>query len=199
MLARVQTSPTPSPRLAVILNRRARGCSPVVVDRLARIVRPDTRRTVMLAVDHGYFMGPTTRLEAPVTTIAPLLPFVDSLMLTRGVLRQAVPAAPTVPIVLRVSGGTSILASDLSNEGVTTTVKEALRLNAAAVALSIFVGSPHEHQTLLNLSTLVSEAEEYGVPVLAVTALGQALRPAGFAAEIGAGVEAALAALDESD
>jgi len=144
-------------------------------NRLARIVRPDTRRTVMLAVDHGYFMGPTTRLEAPVTTIAPLLPFVDSLMLTRGVLRQAVPAAPTVPIVLRVSGGTSILASDLSNEGVTTTVKEALRLNAAAVALSIFVGSPHEHQTLLNLSTLVSEAEEYGVPVLAVTAVGKEL------------------------
>ena len=126
----------------------------------------------MLAVDHGYFLGPTTGLEIPSKTIAPLLEYADSLMLTRGVLRTSVDAATSTPVVLRVSGGTSILGT-LSNEEITTTIKDAIRLNVAGVALSIFVGSEHEKQTLINLANLVSEGEEYGIPVLAVTAVGK--------------------------
>lgn len=141
-------------------------------NRMARIIKPETGHTVMLAVDHGYFLGPTRGLEVPGKTIEPLLPYADSLMLTRGVLRTSVDANISVPIVLRVSGGTSILGN-LSNEGITTTVKEAIRLNVAAVALSIFVGSDHEKETLLNLTNLINEAEEYGIPVLAVTAVGK--------------------------
>jgi putative autoinducer-2 (AI-2) aldolase len=141
-------------------------------NRLSRIIKPDTGRTVMLAVDHGYFLGPTAGLEVPRRTIEPLLPYADSLMLTRGVLRTSVPPEADIPIVLRVSGGTSIL-SELSNEGTTVSLKDAVRLNVAAVALSIFVGSPCERQTLLNLANLVDEAEEYGIAVLAVTAVGK--------------------------
>ena len=141
-------------------------------NRLSRIIRPQTGRTVMLAVDHGYFLGPTGGLEVPRKTIKPLLPYADSLMLTRGVLRTSVPADADIPIVLRVSGGTSILG-ELSNEGLTCSIKDALRLNVAAVALSIFVGSPHEKETLLSLANLVNEAEEVGIPVLAVTAVGK--------------------------
>lgn len=144
-------------------------------NRIERIIRPDTGRTVMLAVDHGYFLGPTTRLEVPRQTLAPLLAHVDSLMLTRGILRTSMPPAAGVSIVLRVSGGASILGEDLANEGITTTMKEAVRLNVAAVALSVFVGTPYERQTLLNLASLVSEGEEYGIPVLAVTAVGKEL------------------------
>ncbi|MDI6840514.1 MAG: 3-hydroxy-5-phosphonooxypentane-2,4-dione thiolase [bacterium] len=142
-------------------------------NRIARIIKPDTGRTVMLAVDHGYFLGPTSGLEVPSKTIAPLFPYADSLMLTRGVLRTSVDANADIPIVLRVSGGTSILDDDLSNEGITTSIKEAIRLNVAGVALSIFVGSPHEKETLLSLANLINEAEEYGIPVLAVTAVGK--------------------------
>ena len=141
-------------------------------NRMARIIKPETGHTVMLAVDHGYFLGPTSGLEVPGKTIEPLLPYADSLMLTRGVLRTSVDASSPVPIVLRVSGGTSILGN-LSNEGITATMKEAIRLNVAAVALSIFVGSDHEKQTLLSLANLINEAEEYGIPVLAVTAVGK--------------------------
>ncbi len=141
-------------------------------NRIARIIKPETGHTVMLAVDHGYFLGPTSGLEVPGKTIEPLLPYADSLMLTRGVLRTSVDANSSVPIVLRVSGGTSILGN-LSNEGITTTVKEAIRLNVAAVALSIFVGSDHEKETLLSLANRINEAEEYGIPVLAVTAVGK--------------------------
>jgi len=139
-------------------------------NRLSRIMKGG--KTVMLAVDHGYFQGPTTGLENPRETIAPLLPYADSLMLTRGVLRTSVDAAASVPIVLRVSGGTSVL-KELSNEGVTTSIEEALRLNASALAVSIFVGSENEKQTLLNLSELVNGGERYGIPVLAVTAVGR--------------------------
>jgi len=139
-------------------------------NRLSRVTRP--AGTVMLAVDHGYFQGPTTGLENPRRTIAPLLPYADSLMLTRGVLRTSVDPGNGIPIVLRVSGGTSIL-KELSNEGVTTSIEEALRLNASAVAASVFVGSENEKQTLLNLSQLVDEGERVGMPVLAVTAVGR--------------------------
>ena len=144
-------------------------------NRLSRIIKPDTGRSVMLAVDHGYFMGPTHRLEEPRKTIAPLLPYADAIMLTRGTLRTSVDPGANIPIELRVSGGASILSESLSNESITTSLLEAIRLNAAAIALSIFVGSLHEHQTLTNLAKLVDEGEEHGIPVLAVTAVGKEL------------------------
>jgi len=144
-------------------------------NRLARIIRPHSGRGVMLAVDHGYFLGPTERLEVPRKTIQPLLPYADSLMLTRGVLRTSVDEKYPIPVVLRVSGGSSIIGKDLSNEKITTSIKEAIRLNATALALSIFVGAPYEHESLVNLGKLVDEGEEYGMPVLAVTAVGKEL------------------------
>lgn len=139
-------------------------------NRFSRVMR--SGKTVMLAVDHGYFQGPTTGLENPRKTITPLIPYADSLMLTRGVLRTSVDPEQDVPIVLRVSGGTSIL-KELSNEGVTTSIEEAVRLNASAVAVSIFVGSEYEKESLMNLSHLVDEGERFGIPVLAVTAVGR--------------------------
>lgn len=129
----------------------------------------------MLACDHGYFMGPTRKLEDPRATISPLVPHVDVVSVTRGILRSSVDPAWDLPILLRVSGGTSILQEDLSNEGITTSMKEAVRLNATAVSLSIFVGAPNEKQTLLNLGRLVDEGEEYGMPVMAITAVGKEL------------------------
>ncbi len=141
-------------------------------NRLARIIRPETGRAVMLAVDHGYFLGPTSGLEDARTAIEPLTPYADALMLTRGVLRSSVGTGVGAPIVLRVSGGTSIL-SELSNEGITASMEDAIRLNVSAVALSIFVGAEHERQTLLSLTQLVDEGERYGIPVLAVTAVGR--------------------------
>ncbi len=144
-------------------------------NRLAKIIKPQDNRALMLAVDHGYFLGPTEKLENPKKTIAPLLKYCDSLMLTRGVERTSVDPNTSVPMVLRVSGGSSIIGEDLSQEQITVTMKEALRLNASAVAMSMFVGSKYENQTIVNLGKLVSEGEEYGIPVLAVTAVGKEL------------------------
>jgi putative autoinducer-2 (AI-2) aldolase len=140
--------------------------------RLAHIIPPTTGRAVMLAVDHGYFLGPTSGLERPRETVTPLLPHADSLMLTRGVLRQCVDPASRVSVVLRVSGGTSIL-TELSNEEITVSMEDAVRLNVSAVALSIFVGTENERRTLANLARLVDLGEQYGIPVLAVTAVGK--------------------------
>jgi len=141
-------------------------------NRLARIIKPEDNRAVMLAVDHGYFLGPTTGLEEPRKTIEPLVPYADSIMLTRGVLRTSVDPQSGVPIVLRVSGGTSIL-KELSNEEITVSIEDAVRLNVSAMALSIFVGSEFEKETLVSLARLVDEGERYGIPVLAVTAVGK--------------------------
>ena len=127
----------------------------------------------MLAVDHGYFLGPTERLENPARAVRPLVQHCDSLMLTRGVLRACVNPNSRVPVVLRVSGGPSIIGEDLSDEQVTVGIRDALRLGASALAMSVFVGARHERQTVVNLGRLVDEAEEFGVPVLAVTAVGK--------------------------
>src|SRR5919109_923391 len=142
-------------------------------NRISKIIRPEDNRCVMLAVDHGYFLGPTERLEIPSNTIKPLLSYADSLMLTRGILRTSVNPNTSVPIVLRVSGGSSVIGEDLSNETITTSIEEAIRLNAICLALSIFVGSKYEHQTLSNLAKLVDTGEKYGIPVLGVTAVGK--------------------------
>jgi putative autoinducer-2 (AI-2) aldolase len=127
----------------------------------------------MFAIDHGYFMGPTTGLENPQETVLPLLPYADSLMLTRGILQYCIPKRTNMPIVLRVSSGNSILNDDLSNEELCVSIEDAIRLNASAAAFSIYVGAEHEHQSIVEFSKLVNEAHRYDIPVLAVTAVGK--------------------------
>jgi putative autoinducer-2 (AI-2) aldolase len=145
-----------------------------IENRLSRLIREDGR-CQFLPIDHGYFQGPTSCLEKPSETIEGLLPYADGLFVTRGVLRSSVPSNTSTPIILRVSGGTSIIGADLSNETLTTSIDEIIRLNAAAVGISIFVGSDYEKQTLTNLSQLVNRCEPYGIPVMAVTAVGKEL------------------------
>jgi 3-hydroxy-5-phosphonooxypentane-2,4-dione thiolase len=141
-------------------------------NRLSRIINPEVGRCLMLAVDHGYFQGPTTGLRDLGKTVNPLLPYADALMITRGALKNWIPAEINKPIVLRVSGGPSIL-NELSNETITTSIEEAIRINASAITCSVFIGSEHEKQTVTNLSKLVNEGEANGIPVLAVTAVGK--------------------------
>ncbi|MHB1131792.1 MAG: 3-hydroxy-5-phosphonooxypentane-2,4-dione thiolase [Chloroflexota bacterium] len=143
-------------------------------NRLAQVI-PNDGRCFFMPIDHGYFLGPTASLERPGETVKPLLPFADALFCTRGVLRQCIDPTNAKPIILRVSGGTSIVGPDLADEGITTSIPEVLRLNVAAVGISVFIGTPYERQTLLNLSKLVSDCEDFGIPVMAVTAVGKEL------------------------
>ncbi|MFH1448868.1 MAG: 3-hydroxy-5-phosphonooxypentane-2,4-dione thiolase [bacterium] len=143
-------------------------------NRLSQLIQSDGK-CMFMPIDHGYFLGPTRNLEKPGETIKPLLPYFDALFVTRGVLRSCLDPTNTKPIILRVSGGTSIIGKDLANEIITTSIKDALRLNVAALGISIFIGSDYEKETLSNLANLVNEAEEYGLPVMAVTAVGKEL------------------------
>jgi putative autoinducer-2 (AI-2) aldolase len=145
-----------------------------MANRLAQLI-PSDGRCLFLPVDHGYFQGPTRKLEEPRETIEPLLPYADAIFITRGVVRSSVDPDNTKPIILRVSGGTSMVGADLANEGITTGIDEVIRLNASAMGLSIFVGTDYEKDSLLNLSKLVDEGERYGIPVMAVTAVGKEL------------------------
>lgn len=143
-------------------------------NRMAQLIQSDGH-CMFLPIDHGYFQGPTRKLEQPGKTIEPLLPYSDALFVTRGVLRSAIDPRNTKPIILRISGGTSMVGADLANEGITTSMEEAVRLNVAAVGISVFIGSEYERQSLLNLGKLVDEGEKYGIPVMAVTAVGREL------------------------
>ena len=163
-------------------------------NRLSKVISPKTGKTVMLAVDHGYFQGPTTGLRELKKAVEPLIPYADCLFITRGMLRNCVDPQTKIPVFLRVSGGPSVLKEDLSDEYITTSMLEALRLNAVGVGMSIFVGSPNESRTVANLGKLVNEAEVHNMPVLAITAVGKEMaRDARYlglacriAAEIGA-------------
>lgn len=141
-------------------------------NRLARIFRPSSGRTVMLAIDHGYFQGPTPGLERVDLNIVPLLPYCDALMLTRGVLRTTIPASFGQGIVVRASGGPSFM-KELSNERLAIDVEDAARLNVAAMAVQVFVGAEYETQSIKNLTTLVDIGYRLGIPVLGVTAVGR--------------------------
>jgi len=126
-----------------------------------------------MPIDHGYFQGPTSGLEQPAQTIKPLIKYTDALFCTRGVLRSVIPAGLDKPVILRVSGCTSMAGKDLANEELTTCVEDVIRVNASSVGVSVFIGSDYEKQTLKNLSTMVNECERYGIPVMAVTAVGR--------------------------
>ena len=166
--ASVLTQPEPFP---------IKGCGALdwgMQSRLARIFRPSTRRTVMLAIDHGYFQGPTSGLERVDLSIVPLLPYADALMTTRGMIRSTIPPAAGPPIVLRASGGPSVLR-ELSNEQLAVGMEDAVRINACAVAVQVFIGGEYETQSVRNMTRLVDAGQRYGIPVLAVTAVGREL------------------------
>lgn len=140
-------------------------------NRLSRIFNPQSGRTVMLAIDHGYFQGPTTGLERIDLSILPLVPYADTLMLTRGILRSIVPPSMSKSVVLRVSGGTSIL-KELSNEQIVVDIEESIRLNVCAMAVQVFIGGEFEKESIINMTKMVDIGTRYGIPTLAVTAVG---------------------------
>jgi 3-hydroxy-5-phosphonooxypentane-2,4-dione thiolase len=141
-------------------------------NRMAKIFSPASGRTVMLAIDHGYFQGPTSGLERVDVNIVPLAPFADALMLTRGMLRSTIPSSVNGGIVLRASGGPSIL-KELSNEQIAVDIEDAVRLNVSALAVQVFIGGEYETQSVNNMTRLVDLGNRYGLPILAVTAVGK--------------------------
>lgn len=143
-----------------------------MANRLSRTIKPDGH-CFYLAMDHGYFQGPTSCLEKPGQAAEPLLPYVDALFVTRGVLRAAISSTMSPALILRVSGGNSMVGQDLANEEVTTSIDEIIRVNAAAVGISVYIGSAYEHQSLMALSKLINDCAAYGIPVMAVTAVGR--------------------------
>ena len=144
-------------------------------NRLARIFNPASGRTVMLAFDHGYFQGPTTGLERIDLNIVPLIPYADVLMCTRGALRSVIPASATNALVLRCSGGQSIL-TELSRELIAVDIEDAIRLNAAALTTQIYIGAEYEHQSIKNLVQLIDTGNRYGIPTMAVTGVGPQMK-----------------------
>jgi 3-hydroxy-5-phosphonooxypentane-2,4-dione thiolase len=142
-------------------------------NRLARVFDPASGRTVMLAIDHGYFQGPTTGLERIDLSILPLLPACDALFCTRGILRSVIPAQSTKPMVLRASGGPSILREELSDEQIAMDMEDAVRLNAAGVGIQVFIGGDFETRSIHNMTKLVDAGLRYGMPVMGVTAVGK--------------------------
>ncbi|MBI3703822.1 MAG: 3-hydroxy-5-phosphonooxypentane-2,4-dione thiolase, partial [Rhizobiales bacterium] len=76
-------------------------------------------------------------------------------------------------MVLRASGGPSILREELSDEQIAMDMDDAVRLNAAGVGIQIFVGGEHETRSIHNMTRLVDAGLRVGMPVMGVTAVGK--------------------------
>lgn len=143
-----------------------------IKNRMARIFNRKSGRTVMLAFDHGFLMGPTSGLERIDLNIAPLAEHADCLMGTRGMIRSSIPAENTKPICLRTDTGTTILTE--MNHNVLLDEAEAISMNVAAMAAMIAVGdAATEASTIANISRLVDIGNKYSIPVMGVTAVGK--------------------------
>lgn len=146
-------------------------CDWGIKDRMTRIFNPKTGRTVMLAFDHGYIMGPTSGLERLDLSIVPLIPYADSLMCSRGSLRSVVPPSSNKAVCLRYSAGTTVL-TDLNNECILD-IEDAIRLNATALAVMVSIGGTYEAKTIENLVKTADYGYKYGIPTMGVTAVGK--------------------------
>src|SRR3972149_7884487 len=93
-------------------------------NRLAQLIKSDGH-CMFMPIDHGYFLGPTSKLEKPGEAIKPIIRFADALFVTRGVLRSCIDPLKSKPVILRGSGGTSAAGGGLSHEGVTPSAQEA--------------------------------------------------------------------------
>jgi putative autoinducer-2 (AI-2) aldolase len=141
-------------------------------NRLSRIFNPKSGRTVMLAFDHGFIMGPTSGLERIDLTIVPLMQYADCLMCTRGILQTTIPAGVNKPICLRSDAGSTILTE--LNRNLLIDVEDAIRINASAMAVMMSAGDgDQEAITVANLVKAADMGARYGIPVMGVTAVGK--------------------------
>ena len=143
-------------------------------NRLSRIFNPKSGNTVMLAFDHGYIMGPTAGLERLDVIVPPLAQYVDVLMCTRGALRSCIPPTLDKAVALRATHDSSVLFEDMSRgNGLGADVEDAIRLNAACLAIQCFVGAQGEKDSLETLCRAADAGYRYGLPIMGVTAVGK--------------------------
>ena len=143
--------------------------------RLRRIFKRETGRSLVIAVDHGMALGPMTGIVDLANTVRELdaTGKVDAWLITKGMYTYSFVPQGDPGVILRASGGATIAGPELTREGLTATVEEALRLGADSVAASAFIGSPNEHETLVNLARLATECRRFDMPLLGVMGLGK--------------------------
>ena len=143
-------------------------------NRLSRMFHPASGNTVMLAFDHGYIMGPTAGLERIDLVIPPLIPHVDVLMGTRGVIRSCIPPAAQTAKCVRVTYDSTVLFEDMSNGGgFACDIENAIQMNADCMAVQTFIGAPGESRSLELLARTADAGARYGIPTLGVVAVGK--------------------------
>jgi fructose-bisphosphate aldolase / 2-amino-3,7-dideoxy-D-threo-hept-6-ulosonate synthase len=135
---------------------------------MRRLFSAPHNRCLMAPLDHGGWLGPVTGIRESRKLVRGLVAGgVTALLVTPGFWRDVAPDVPTeVGIALRVSltGGLSPRATQ---ETPIATVESALRLDADAVAASIFFGRDGDLDLLRYLGELVETAARYDLPVLA--------------------------------
>ena len=65
------------------------------------------------------------------------------------------------------------MLKELSNEEIAVDIEDSIRMNVSAMAVQVFIGGEYEKQSIINMTRLVDQGTRYGIPTLAVTAVGK--------------------------
>ena len=142
--------------------------------RWSRIFRKDGR-AVIFAMDHAASFGIMPGLEKPGEVIAKVQAGgADAILTTYGIVKKFASQIGNMSIVLRLDGGNTKLAQVPGPTSMVYNIYDALRVGAEAVGVMGMPGSKFESEMLPYLSEIISQGDEYGVPVMAE------MLPAGF-------------------
>jgi len=135
--------------------------------RLRRLFNRDGK-IVIVAFDHGAFMGNVKGLESPGKLIDRIVDTgVDSVLTTIGIARKFCGKFGRLGLILRVDGGSTIRSPRKGEISLAYSVEDALRLGADAVACMGMIGFDEEPSSLRNLAALSSQSAEWNMPLLA--------------------------------
>jgi len=83
-----------------------------------------------------------------------------------GIAQKHMGKFPDVPLILKLNGKTEIPKTGEPISSVNASVEDAVRLGAAAIGYTMYVGTPRQHDDFVQFRHIREEADRYGMPVI---------------------------------
>jgi predicted phospho-2-dehydro-3-deoxyheptonate aldolase len=137
--------------------------------RLERIIDRNSRKTVIIPMDHGVTVGPIEGLADMRTTVSKIVAGgANAILMHKGIVRAGHRGAGRdVGLIIHLSAGTSI-SPDPNAKELVCTVEEAIKLGADAVSVHINLGAETDKEMLGQLGYVSEACLEWQMPLVAM-------------------------------
>jgi class I fructose-bisphosphate aldolase len=137
--------------------------------RLERIINRNSRKTVIIPMDHGVTVGPIEGLADMRTAISNVVAGgANAILMHKGIVRAGHRGTgKDVGLIIHLSAGTS-LSPDPNAKELVCTVEEAIKLGADAVSVHINLGAVTEKEMLMQLGHISERCFEWQMPLVAM-------------------------------